>query len=103
MAVDQAAIRLVEQFCAERATADIRLEIETRGSTMTIVERRPPWTGDGDWTSQPIAQLREARGEWSLYWPRHTGRWQPYEGAPATDVAGLLAEIEADHDGVFWG
>lgn len=40
---------------------------------------------------------------WSLYGPRHTGRWHAYEDATATDVAPLLAVIDADPDGVFWG
>lgn len=35
---------------------------------------------------------------------RHTGRWVRYEDVPAAaDVAPVLAEIDADPDGVFWG
>jgi hypothetical protein len=40
---------------------------------------------------------------WRLYWHRHTGRWMSYEHPGATDVRVLLAEIDADPDGVFWG
>jgi hypothetical protein len=50
------------------------------------------------------APLRRRTAAWALYWPRHTGRWHRYEEVRATsDVASLLAEIDADPDGVFWG
>jgi hypothetical protein len=41
---------------------------------------------------------------WTLYWPRHTGRWHRYDDlAAAAEVGPLLAEIDTDPDGVFWG
>jgi hypothetical protein len=92
---------------AVRFAADGRLS-EVDGSTITIVERRPPWSEElgGDWSRQPIAQLRyDRRAEtWTLYWPRHTGRWHRYEDlAAAADVGPLLAVIDADPGGLFWG
>jgi Protein of unknown function (DUF3024) len=107
-----AAVRQVEQFCRQRTPAhargQMRLELEVRGATIKVVERRAPWSEElgGDWTSQPIAELRydDSTATWALYWPRHTGRWHRYENLnAASDVRPLLAEIDADPDGVFWG
>lgn len=111
-AVREAAVARIERFCTdhvpEDARADLRLEHAVRGSAITLVERRPPWRPDpgAEWTSQNIAQLRydERSAAWRLHWPRHTGQWLPYEGvAAARDIEPLLAEIDADPDGVFWG
>lgn len=106
------AIRQVERFCTQRTPegvrAQMRVEHEVRGATITIVERHSPWDErpGSDWSTQPVAQLRHDAdaATWALYWPRHTGRWQRYENVPpAGDVAPLLSEIDADPDGVFWG
>jgi hypothetical protein len=108
----EAAARQVERFCERRspedARADMRLEHEARGSKITVVERRAPRNPQSgpDSSRQPIAELRydAATGTWALYWLRHTGRWHRYEELPAAqDVGPLLAEIDADPDGVFWG
>jgi hypothetical protein len=110
--VRDAAARQVERFCEERlpedARAQMRLEVAVKGARITIVERRAPWNEElgGNWTTQAIAELRydASTATWSLYWPRHTGRWHRYEDLDAaSDVRPLLAEIDADPDGVFWG
>jgi hypothetical protein len=101
------AIRAIERFCERRAPEEIRdalrLDHEVRGSTITIVERRPPWNGEGEWTKTAIAQLRHLEGRWALFWQRHTGRWERYDTWTSADVDPLLDEINADRDGVFWG
>ena len=86
----------------------MRLEAEAKGTKITLVEHRAPWNPafGSECSRQAIAELRhdDTSGTWSLYWPRHTGRWQRYEDLPpAGDVGPLLAEIDADPDGVFWG
>jgi hypothetical protein len=44
----------------------------------------------------------EIRGD--AIWQRATGRWERYDAVgPASDVAALVAEIDADPDGVLWG
>jgi hypothetical protein len=102
----ETAIGWVELFCSQRTSEHIRVEHERRGRTLTIAERRPPWSpamGD-EWTRQPIAQLRLGDdGAWTLYWPRHTGRWERYDADAASDIRLLLAQIDVDADGVFWG
>ena len=84
-----------------------RIEHATRGNAITLVEGRAPWNPDDpEWSRLHIAQLRydEKAGTWSLFWRRASGRWEAYDGVrPASDVGPIIAEIDADPDGVFWG
>jgi hypothetical protein len=101
-----AAERDIGRFCAARSSGDYRFEYEVRGDAITLRERRPPWRPEpgAEWSALDIAQLRYGGRSWTLYWKRSNGRWQRYDGiGPAVDVGALLAEIDADPDGVFWG
>jgi hypothetical protein len=110
--VRRAALRQVEPFCMDRVPAqhrdEIRVEFTLRGNAITIVERRPPWRADfgEEWSSLKIAQLRyrPGTGLWSLLWRNRNERWFMYPNIePSHDVAPLLAEIDADPTGIFWG
>ncbi len=53
-----------------------------------------------------MAQLRydPAARTWSLYCRNRNERWFAYSAVkPSSDVAPLLAEIDADPTGIFWG
>jgi len=102
----------IDAFCQSRIPVElhdeIRLEHTARGNAITIVERRPPWRPDfgPEWTSSDIARLRfdPASRSWSLAWKDSSDRWHRYDGVPPSDdVAPLLAEIDADPTGIFWG
>jgi hypothetical protein len=59
-----------------------------------------------EWTSLKVAQLRHdaSIGQWALYCSDGNGRWWPYEDVgPSASVDPLLAEIDADPTGIFWG
>jgi len=110
--VKAAALEQVEAFCQSGVPAaardEVRLEYRVRGNAITIVERRPPWhPGLGpEWTSMKIAQLRydPDPDAWLLYCCDRNERWFPYfDTDPSSDVAPLLAEIDADPTGIFWG
>src|SRR4051794_37525912 len=105
-AIRDVAERSVAQFCEDRSSEDYRLESEIRGDAITLKERRPPWQrgADAEWSSLDVARLRYSEGAWSLYWQRATGRWERYDGVePTRRIDALLAVIDADLDGVFWG
>ena len=110
-AIRDYAVRHVSLFCENRipldARAEVRLEHSVRGDTITIVERRPPWSKlmGPEWTGMKIAQLRydERSGTWSLYAADSAHRWFLYDADPAPDVGPLLAEIGEDPTGIFWG
>jgi hypothetical protein len=63
------ALREVAQFCErhvpEEARAELRLEHVVRGGSITILERRPPWSEliGPDWTSMKRAEIdHDGRG-----------------------------------------
>ena len=93
---------------ADAARDKIRYELDVTAITVTILECRPPWRADygPNWTRFPIARLRytKTRREWSLYWRDRNLRFHLYELAPASSsVADLLAEVDRDPTGIFWG
>jgi hypothetical protein len=56
--------------------------------------------------SLKVAQLRydATADRWSLYCRDRNERWFAYSGRSACrDVAPLLAAVEADPTGIFWG
>jgi len=108
--IREAAVSQVERYCDERVPAEarshIRIEHTVRGNAITIVERRPPWSElvGPEWSSTRVAQLRHDAGLWTLYCSDSNDRWWLYEDAdPAPDVGPLLAAIDEDATGIFWG
>lgn len=86
--------------------SQVRLEHTVRGNAITIVERRAPWSEfvGPEWSTTKVAQLRYDVGPWTLYGADSRDRWWLYEGAaPAAHVAPLLAAIDEDPTGIFWG
>ena len=82
------------------------VECDVRGSSATILECRAPWDGEGDWTRQPLAQLRldPATGNWSLHYADRNSRWHPYDPFPISPrLERMLLEIERDPTCIFWG
>jgi hypothetical protein len=102
----------VQRWCAARvphfALHEVRVECDVAPRHLTLVERRPPWRegARSDWTRFPIARLRytAATQAWTLYWRDRNLRFHTYDlAAPAGRVADLLAEIDSDPTGIFWG
>jgi len=85
---------------------EVRIEYSVRGSAITIVERRPPWSElvGPEWSTTRVAQLRYDSGLWTLYCSDRNDRlWLYDEADPAPDVRPLLAAIDDDVTGIFWG
>ena len=107
--VIEAAGERVAAYCAQRSSSDdYRIEHSIRGASITIVERRPPWNPafGPEWSSTKVAQLRydETSQRWTLYSAGSDDRWHRYDFAPpAADVTSLLATMEDDPTGIFWG
>lgn len=103
-------VEKIRRFCRTRvpaAMADkVRIEATTRGKTVSVHERRPPWDGSpGEWTATPIAQLRyEGDGLWTLYFADRNGTWMRFpEREPLQPVDVLVSELEEDSTCLFWG
>lgn len=108
--VREAAVAQVERYCDERVRAEarpeIRIEHTVRGNAITIVERRPPWSElvGPEWSTTKVAQLRYDAGLWTLYCSDSSDRWWLYDDAdPVPEVGPLLAAIDEDVTGIFWG
>lgn len=84
-----------------------RIGYTTAGSTVTILDRRPPTFPElgAAWSSTSLARLRvddPEPGSWSLYLPADPGsgrRWQR-AGPPAEDPFALLDRVS---DGIRAG
>ena len=99
----------IRRFCADRVPAhvreEIRIEAEVRGERVSIFECRPPWHPEiTEWSRTPVAQLRYGTKErWTLYGADRNGRWHRYDMVEPGLAQSLLAEIDADPTGIFWG
>ena len=100
----------IANYCASKVPIDlrgeVRLELETRGRSVTIIEIRSPWQGgDQPWTRLKVAQLRyQAEScDWRLHWRNRNDRWLDYDDLLSGTAAELLAEIDEDPACVFWG
>jgi len=109
-AKDQAAKKL-DAFIAKRVKpkfADkIRLSYTFRGNSVTIWEHRAPWSkGWPEWSQLAVAQLRyQLKAQtWMLYWRDRNERWHEDENlAPVKSIDRILAELDRDPTGIYWG
>ncbi len=102
--------KLLRQYCEDRVPAHVRDKLELRfrfeGNSIILHERRPAWNHPGEWVEPPVAKFRffVGRQEWALYWRDRHQRWKSYDLiAPSLQFEELLAEVDADPTGIFWG
>jgi hypothetical protein len=102
--------RELAAFCERRIPAHVRdklrLTFEFRADSVTLFEDRPLWNDPAQWTHSKVAQFRFDMKtlRWSLYCCDRNSKWHLYESAPATaSFEGLLAEVDRDPTGIFWG
>ena len=85
------------------------VEYEVTPRHVTIIERRVPWRAEygSEWTKLPVARLHytsAGRGTWRLFWRDRHGRFHAYDRLPpSASLEQLLAEIDSDPTGIFWG
>lgn len=90
----------------QRDKARVEVDQTPRGLTIHLCE--PPWDESfgPEWMRVPVARLSwvSAQGVWRLYWARAGGRFEAYPDVdPTPDVDELLAAIDEDDYGAFWG
>jgi Protein of unknown function (DUF3024) len=112
LVLPEADVATIRELSEARVPPDVRehvrVELERERQAVTIVERRPPWREDygPEWSRLPIARLRYVASKrlWTLYYHRHTGRWERYPLlGPSRRLADLLSELAEDPICVFWG
>jgi hypothetical protein len=101
--------QLLREFTERRSPIHVRDQVSvryrTRGASVTMFERRAAWRKPGEWTEHHVAQIRRRKtGEWALYWRDRNGRWHKYDQVrPMKELPVILAELDRDRTGVFWG
>ena len=101
----------IRRYCDERIPAEhldkLRMEVAVRGKSVTIVEVRAPWQPElsEEWTRHGVAQLRydPDSHSWSLFCADRNARWHLFQPHAHGTAEELLAEIEEDQTGIFWG
>jgi hypothetical protein len=101
---------LLSTYCAARCPAKFRdkvkLGFKFRGNSVTLFEERPTFTHPDIWVDIVVAQFRyDLKSKlWTLYWADRNSRWLQYwDLDPSKDFNDLLAEVDADPSGAFWG
>lgn len=88
-------------------SAQLRYELEIHRNALTLVECRAVDVADpgGDWFRVQFSRLRFTRSRgWELYWSDRNSNFHVYEQAePTLDVVELLAQIDDDPTGIFFG
>lgn len=86
--------------------SQLSLEYRIKGHDVTVLERRPHWDGSPGHTEGGVAKLKFNRrtGRWRLLWQRADLKWHAYEPRSSRgDLSELVAEVEADPYGCFFG
>ena len=102
--------RLLEPYCERRVPADerhrLRVFFRIKGEAITLVESRPLFEKPTEWIDVVVAQFRrdQETGDWVLYCADRNSKWHLYEDSkPAKTLRPLLAEVDRDPTGIFWG
>lgn len=97
-------------FCQKRIPShvrnQIRLTFEFRANSVTLFEDRPVYNNPSRWTHSAIAQFRfdDKALRWTLFYRDRNEKWHKYVGLFATpSFDDLLAEVDRDPTGIFWG
>lgn len=97
-------------YCEKKIPPDIRdqirIEFQIRGDEVSLFEKRPVWDDPSRWTSMKIARFKKDHkaATWLLFWADRNDRWKPCPPPPYhRDIENLLAEVEKNEMGAFWG
>lgn len=106
-AVDHELTAYCEKKVPLRVRDKVRLVHRWHGAKVMLVEQRPYWKdASAEWIDSPVAQLRyhDDTNDWTLFWRDRNQRWHAYEPHPGSrSITRLLAEVDQDPTGIFWG
>ena len=84
----------------------IRIDFRIKGNEVMLYESRPNYLEQTSWYSAPIAKFEKipSTESWQLYFADRNHKWHKYPHCPPNrDIGKLLAEVEKDPNGIFWG
>ncbi|HEY6871248.1 MAG TPA: DUF3024 domain-containing protein [Geobacteraceae bacterium] len=95
-----------EQKVPHHARDLVRVEFGVLGNEVTLFETRPHCLDKGSWIAGKVARFRKdpATNCWQLYCADRNGNWRLFRPYPISiDIEKLLAAVEKDATGIFWG
>lgn len=102
--------QVVGSVCKRRSPISLRDKIrvtyEITDLEVVIFESRPRFNKPNEWSKSPRAKLKYSRStrKWKLYRIREDEKWYPYETETAsTELDAVVAELESDRSGAFFG
>jgi hypothetical protein len=102
--------KIFSAYCAIKAPHHIsdqfRVEFELRGDEVKLFESRPFPLDKSQWISHKIARFKKDSESncWHLYYADRNERWHLFEPYPSgKDIEKMLAQVEKDITGIFWG
>lgn len=99
--------KVLEDYCRNKTLAmggRIDVKFSWRGASVTLAERKPWVLEPSGWVEIAVAQFRYADAGWKLHWADQNSRWHPYDDlSSAPNLGTLLAEVDQDPTGIFWG
>lgn len=106
----QRVMKIFSAYCELKVPHHIsdqfRVEFEFRGNEVKLFEYRPYPHDKSKWISHKVARLKKEinTNSWDLYYADRNERWHLFEPYPSDkDMEKLLAEVEKDSTGIFWG
>ena len=102
--------RTLSALCARRVPVHVRdrvrLEFRIGRGDVVLFEARPSFRPPHEWQEHDVAKFRfvGAANEWRLFCQFRDLKWRAYQPLPsAPDFDTLLAEVDRDPTGIFWG
>ncbi|MBT9439028.1 MAG: DUF3024 domain-containing protein [Desulfobacterales bacterium] len=102
--------KFVGALCKKRSPGHIRdklrYEYKIESQDVILFEIRPRWDEPNEQIRLPFAKLKFVRTQniWKLFWQRADMKWHKYGPFESSrDLVELVAEIDADPHGCFFG
>ena len=103
-------VRQLTEYCAPHPSPEVRRQLRhgfaCGPNHVVLFEERPRFDRPKEWLRHDVAKFRwfQSRREWQLYCQFRDLKWHRYDPRPtARSFEALLAEVEADPTGIFWG
>lgn len=101
---------ILAHYCEKRVPSHVRDKVQMsfriEGNIVTLFEKRVYFQDHSRWIEHPVARFRyvKVRNKWELYWLDRNSRWHLYDNVrPNRSIEPLLAEVDKDPTGIFWG
>ncbi len=97
---------LCEKRSPESMRDKLRYEYKIENQDVILFEIRPRWNKPNEQTWLSFTKLKFVRSQnvWKLFWQRANMKWYAYGPFKSSrDLAELIAEIDTDPHGCFFG